>query len=62
MKKILTKEEREKWNRVLTKYFQQANETGRCKLAPGLFKAMDDWYMEYLKSEKMKKQIVEEML
>lgn len=62
MKKILTKEEREKWNRVLTKYFQQVNETGRCKLAPGLFKAMDDWYMEYLKSEKMKKQIVEEML
>ena len=62
MKKILTKEEREKWQKVLTKYFQQVNGTGRCKLSPDLFEAVDAWYKEYIKSEQMKKNIVEEML
>lgn len=61
-KKTLTKEERAKWQKILTKYYQQVNGTGRCKLTPDVFEAVDAWYKEYTKSEQMKKNILEEML
>lgn len=59
MKKILTKEERKKWQSVLTKYFQIVNNTGKGKLSPDLFEEVDAWYKEYIKSEQMKKAILE---
>lgn len=59
MKKILTIDERKKWQKVLTKYFQQVNKTGSCKLQSDVFLMVDEWYKTYLKSEQMKKTIVE---
>lgn len=61
MYKILTVDERKKWQRILTKYFQQVNETGKSKLSSDVFEAVEAWYKEYIKSEEMKKQIVEMM-
>lgn len=62
MKKILTKEERIKWQKILTKYFQQVNKTGKSRLSPEVFEAVDAWYKFYTKSEQMKKTIVEGVL
>lgn len=61
MKKILTVDERKKWQKVLTKYFQQVNKTGGCKLQSDVFLMVDEWYKTYLKSEQMKKKIVEDI-
>lgn len=58
MKKVLTIEERKRWQKILTKYFQQVNKTGGCKLSPNTFLMVDEWYKTYLKSEQMKKDIV----
>lgn len=59
MKKILTIEERKKWQVILTKYFQQVNKTGGSHLSTEMFEAVDRWYQTYLQSEQMKKNIVE---
>lgn len=58
MKKILSVEERKKWQAVLTKYFQQVNKTGAAHLSPDLFEMVDKWYKMYTESEQMKKNIV----
>lgn len=58
MKKILSIEERKKWQAVLTKYFQQVNRTGGSHLSPEMFEMVDKWYQTYLESEQMKKNIV----
>lgn len=60
MKKILTKEERKKWQRILVRYFQQVNETGSGRLPSTMFEVVDKWYKLYLESEQMKKNIIEE--
>jgi hypothetical protein len=62
---VLTKEEETKWKKAL-KYFQQemlSDGTSRgWWLSPDLFEAVDAWYREYIKTEEMKKNIVEKML
>lgn len=60
MKKILTKEERKKWQRILTKYFQQVNKTGGSHLPYNTIQKIEEWYKMYMASEELKKSIVEE--